>query len=183
MISAVELVSNGVTYTEGSFVDTFWSAVIVGFLLATVAWLVEGCDTVTGRVAVIWSLTFIVSLAASTTASRPPLRLLLLSMASSRSATPSAGSTRLPRQRARRRGDRRLDQLRAGARRGLARAGRGANAHRLAHVNQRSGRDLAGLGRAGAQDALQARPRRAEAPRSAPGPAPGTRRRPRPPRP
>ncbi len=58
-----ELVSNGVKYTEGSFADTFWSAVIVGFLLATVAWLVEGCDTVTGRVAVIWSLTLIVSLA------------------------------------------------------------------------------------------------------------------------
>jgi len=58
-----ELVSNGVKYTEGSFIDTFWSAVLVGFLLATVAWLVEGCDTVTGRVAVIWSLTFFVSLA------------------------------------------------------------------------------------------------------------------------
>jgi formate/nitrite transporter FocA (FNT family) len=58
-----ELVSNGVKYTEGSFIDTFWSAVITGFLLATVAWLVEGCDTVTGRVAVIWSLTFFVSLA------------------------------------------------------------------------------------------------------------------------
>ena len=58
-----ELASNGVKYTEGSFIDTFWSAVITGFLLATVAWLVEGCDTVTGRVAVIWSLTFFVSLA------------------------------------------------------------------------------------------------------------------------
>jgi formate-nitrite transporter family protein len=58
-----ELASNGVKYTDGSFIDTFWSAVIVGFLLATVAWLVEGCDTVTGRVAVIWALTFFVSLA------------------------------------------------------------------------------------------------------------------------
>ncbi|HYH60703.1 MAG TPA: formate/nitrite transporter family protein [Solirubrobacterales bacterium] len=58
-----EIVSNGVKYTEGSFIDTFWSAVLVGFLLATVAWLVEGCDTVTGRVAVIWALTFFVSLA------------------------------------------------------------------------------------------------------------------------
>jgi formate-nitrite transporter family protein len=58
-----ELVANGVKYTDGSFVDTFWSAVIVGFLLATVAWLVEGCDTVTGRVAVIWALTFFISLA------------------------------------------------------------------------------------------------------------------------
>ena len=58
-----ELVSNGVKYTEGSFIDTFWSAVVAGFLLALVAWLVEGCDTVTGRVAVIWSLTFFISLA------------------------------------------------------------------------------------------------------------------------
>jgi formate/nitrite transporter FocA (FNT family) len=58
-----ELVSNGLKYTDGSFIDTFWSAVLVGFLLATVAWLVEGCDTVTGRVAVIWILTFFVSLA------------------------------------------------------------------------------------------------------------------------
>jgi len=58
-----ELTSNGVKYTEGAFIDTFWSAVLTGFLLATVAWLVEGCDTVTGRVAVIWSLTFFVSLA------------------------------------------------------------------------------------------------------------------------
>ena len=59
-----QLVSNGVTYTEGSFVDTFWSAVVTGFLLALVAWLVEGSDTVTGRVAVIWSLAFIVSIGA-----------------------------------------------------------------------------------------------------------------------
>ncbi len=35
---------------------------MTGFLLALVAWLVEGCDTVTGRVAVIWRLTFLVSL-------------------------------------------------------------------------------------------------------------------------
>ena len=57
-----ELVSNGVSYTEGSFVDSFWSAVVTGFLLALVAWLVEASDTVTGRVAVIWALTFMVSL-------------------------------------------------------------------------------------------------------------------------
>ena len=57
-----QLVSNGVHYTEGSFVDSFWSAVVTGFLLALVAWLVEGSDTVTGRVAVIWVLTFLVAL-------------------------------------------------------------------------------------------------------------------------
>jgi formate-nitrite transporter family protein len=57
-----QLVSNGVDYTEGSFIDSFWSAVVTGFLLALVAWLVEGSDTVTGRVAVIWGLTFLVAL-------------------------------------------------------------------------------------------------------------------------
>lgn len=57
-----QLVANGVDFTSGEFWDTFWSAIVTGFLLALVAWLVEGCDTVTGRVAVIWSLAFIVSL-------------------------------------------------------------------------------------------------------------------------
>ncbi len=57
-----QLVSNGVDYTSGSFTDTFWSAVVTGFLLALVAWLVEAVDTVTGRIAVIWVLTFLVSL-------------------------------------------------------------------------------------------------------------------------
>jgi len=58
----VELASKGVEYNSGSFADTFWSAVVTGFLLALVAWLVEGCDTVTGRVAVIWAVAFLVSL-------------------------------------------------------------------------------------------------------------------------
>lgn len=57
-----QLVANGVEYTQGSFIDSFWSAVVTGFLLALVAWLVEGSDTVTGRVAVIWGLAFIVSI-------------------------------------------------------------------------------------------------------------------------
>lgn len=57
-----QLISNGVSYTDGSFADTFWSAVVTGFFLALVAWLVEAVDTVTGRIAVIWSLTFLVSL-------------------------------------------------------------------------------------------------------------------------
>lgn len=58
----LELVSNGVDYTDGSFAETFFSAVVTGFLLALVAWLVEGSDTVTARIAVIWSLTFLVAL-------------------------------------------------------------------------------------------------------------------------
>ena len=58
-----ELVSNGVKYTGGDATSTFWSAVTAGFLLALVAWLVEAVDTVTARIAVIWSIAFIVSLA------------------------------------------------------------------------------------------------------------------------
>ena len=57
-----ELVANGVAYTGGPWTDTFWSAVVTGFLLALVAWLVEAVDTVTGRIAVIWILAFLVSL-------------------------------------------------------------------------------------------------------------------------
>lgn len=57
------LVSNGVDGTAGPFVDTFWSAVVTGFLLALVAWLVEGTSTSPlGQIAVIWVLTFLVAL-------------------------------------------------------------------------------------------------------------------------
>ena len=58
-----ELVANGVAYTDGDVTSTFWSAVTAGFLLALVAWLVEAVDTVTARIAVIWVVAFIVSLA------------------------------------------------------------------------------------------------------------------------
>jgi formate/nitrite transporter FocA (FNT family) len=57
-----QLVSNGLSFTAGGFWPTFWSAIVTGFLLALVAWLVEGCDTVTGRIGVIFALTFIVAL-------------------------------------------------------------------------------------------------------------------------
>ena len=57
-----QLVDAGVTASERDFIDVFFSAVVTGFLLALVAWLVEGCDTVTARIAVIWALTMLVAL-------------------------------------------------------------------------------------------------------------------------
>jgi formate/nitrite transporter FocA (FNT family) len=38
----------------------FWSAVVGGWMIAMVAWLVSGSHSITGSVAVIWALTFIV---------------------------------------------------------------------------------------------------------------------------
>lgn len=38
----------------------FWSAVVGGWMIAMVAWLVSGSHSITGSVAIIWALTFIV---------------------------------------------------------------------------------------------------------------------------
>ena len=40
----------------------FWSAVVGGWMIAMVAWLVSGSHSITGSVAVIWALTFIVGI-------------------------------------------------------------------------------------------------------------------------
>lgn len=40
----------------------FWSAVVGGWMIAMVAWLVSGSHSITGSMAVIWALTFIVGL-------------------------------------------------------------------------------------------------------------------------
>jgi formate/nitrite transporter FocA (FNT family) len=40
----------------------FWSGVVGGWMIAMVAWLVSGSHSITGSVAVIWALTFIVGL-------------------------------------------------------------------------------------------------------------------------
>jgi formate/nitrite transporter FocA (FNT family) len=40
----------------------FWSAVVGGWMIALVAWLVSGSHSITGAFAVIWTLTFIVGL-------------------------------------------------------------------------------------------------------------------------
>ncbi|WP_372792179.1 formate/nitrite transporter family protein [Paraconexibacter sp.] len=46
--------------TAGGFAMNFWSAVIAGWLIALVAWLVEASDATIGRVAVIFALTYVV---------------------------------------------------------------------------------------------------------------------------
>jgi formate/nitrite transporter FocA (FNT family) len=40
----------------------FWSAVMGGWIIATVAWLVSGSHSITGSVMIIWMLTFVVGL-------------------------------------------------------------------------------------------------------------------------
>jgi formate-nitrite transporter family protein len=40
----------------------FWSAVVAGWVIAMVAWLVSASHTVTGSVMVIWALTFVIGL-------------------------------------------------------------------------------------------------------------------------
>lgn len=50
----------GVTAAEPTMQHIFWSGVIGGWLIAMVAWLVSGSHSITGSVAVIWLLCFIV---------------------------------------------------------------------------------------------------------------------------
>jgi formate/nitrite transporter FocA (FNT family) len=40
----------------------FWSAIMGGWIIATVAWLVSGSHSITGSVMIIWMLTFVVGL-------------------------------------------------------------------------------------------------------------------------
>jgi formate/nitrite transporter FocA (FNT family) len=40
----------------------YWSGVVGGWIIAMVAWLVSGSHSITGSVAIIWSLTFVVGL-------------------------------------------------------------------------------------------------------------------------
>jgi formate-nitrite transporter family protein len=57
-----ELVSNGEKYVDGGFGDVFFAAIVTGFLLALVAWLVEASDGAGARITVIWALTSLVAL-------------------------------------------------------------------------------------------------------------------------
>jgi formate/nitrite transporter FocA (FNT family) len=52
----------GATAASPSAKHIFWSAVVGGWIIALVAWLVSGSHSITGSVALIWSLTFIVGL-------------------------------------------------------------------------------------------------------------------------
>jgi formate-nitrite transporter family protein len=54
----------GVDAAAGSFAQNFWSAVVAGWLLALIAWLVESTENAMAQVSVIWFLAFIVGLGA-----------------------------------------------------------------------------------------------------------------------
>jgi formate-nitrite transporter family protein len=58
-----ELVKLGEKAAQPSFGHVFWSGVIAGWLIALVAWLVEGSEDTIGQVVIIWMLTFVVGLA------------------------------------------------------------------------------------------------------------------------
>lgn len=57
-----EFVQLGLTDVGGGFGSDFWSAVIAGWLLALLAWLVEAAGTAIGQFAVIWAVILIVGL-------------------------------------------------------------------------------------------------------------------------
>lgn len=59
-----KMVQSGDEAVFGSFARNFWSAILGGWLLATVAWLVEATATAVGQVLVIWALVFVVGVAA-----------------------------------------------------------------------------------------------------------------------
>jgi formate-nitrite transporter family protein len=50
----------GSAAAEVSLRHVYWSAVVGGWIIALVAWLVSGSHSITGSVALIWTLTFIV---------------------------------------------------------------------------------------------------------------------------
>jgi formate/nitrite transporter FocA (FNT family) len=52
----------GAAAAELPMAHIFWSGVVGGWIIALVAWLVSGSHSITGSVALIWSLTFIVGL-------------------------------------------------------------------------------------------------------------------------
>lgn len=57
-----ELTLMGMAAASPGWLHIFWSAVVGGWIIAMVAWLVSGSHSITGSFAIIWSLTFIVGL-------------------------------------------------------------------------------------------------------------------------
>jgi formate-nitrite transporter family protein len=57
-----QLVQSGTQLVGGSVSHVFWSAVIGGWLIALVAWLVTASHWTIGQIAVIWLLTFVVGI-------------------------------------------------------------------------------------------------------------------------
>jgi formate-nitrite transporter family protein len=58
-----ELSKLGTDASAGGFGPNFWSGIFAGWLLALVAWLVEAGEHVSGQIALIWLMTFVISLA------------------------------------------------------------------------------------------------------------------------
>jgi formate/nitrite transporter FocA (FNT family) len=56
------LVQLGTTAAQGTHSHIFWSAVIGGWIIALVAWLVTASHWTIGQIAVIWLLTFVVGI-------------------------------------------------------------------------------------------------------------------------
>lgn len=56
------LVATGVEFARVPWAHVYWSAVIAGWIIALVAWLVSGSHSITGSVMLIWFLAFIVGL-------------------------------------------------------------------------------------------------------------------------
>jgi formate/nitrite transporter FocA (FNT family) len=56
------LVAEGVGDTSGPLSSTFWSAVVTGWLLALVAWLVEASEHAIGQIVNIYVITLVVAL-------------------------------------------------------------------------------------------------------------------------
>jgi formate-nitrite transporter family protein len=52
----------GLDATHNPPATIFWSAVMGGWIIATVAWLVSGSHSITGSVMIIWMLAFVVGL-------------------------------------------------------------------------------------------------------------------------
>jgi formate/nitrite transporter FocA (FNT family) len=59
---AQSLVQLGLDALHNPPATVFWSAVMGGWIIATVAWLVSGSHSITGSVMIIWMLTFVVGL-------------------------------------------------------------------------------------------------------------------------
>lgn len=57
------LVQLGADVLHHSSSTVFWSGVMGGWLIASVAWLVSGSHSITGSVLIIWMLTFVVGMA------------------------------------------------------------------------------------------------------------------------
>lgn len=57
-----ELARLGLEAASVTASHAFWSGVVGGWIIATVAWLVSGSHSITGSVMLIWSMTFIVGI-------------------------------------------------------------------------------------------------------------------------